>query len=215
MTELQWLESDNLWTMLSFAGEKLGARKLRLFGCACCRQVWDMLTAPEQREAVEVAERYADGLASREELLEANRPLLTDEDCETPPSCVSDADAGIAAEAGLRVGSFVEASLSARDDGRQQSARLIRERLMPVRLLRDQVGPMLFRPVALDPRWRTATVLDLTAGVYDRRSFDLMPILADALMDAGCDDEDVLYHCRREAPHARGCWVVDLLLGKA
>ena len=69
-----------------------------------------------------------------------------------------------------------------------------------------------FRPAAkLDPRWRTSTVLALAAGIYAERAFDRMPILADALMDAGCGNADVLGHCRAETPHCRGCWVVDLV----
>ncbi len=71
-----------------------------------------------------------------------------------------------------------------------------------------------FRPVALDPAWCTSTVVALARGIYDERAFDRMPILADALQDAGCDSADVLTHCRGPGPHARGCWVVDLVLGK-
>jgi hypothetical protein len=71
-----------------------------------------------------------------------------------------------------------------------------------------------FRPVTINPTWLTSTVLQLAAGIYSDRAFDRLPILADALQDAGCDNEDVLNHCRSEGPHVRGCWVVDLLLGK-
>jgi hypothetical protein len=71
-----------------------------------------------------------------------------------------------------------------------------------------------FRPVTLDPQWRTSTVVDLARGIYDDRAFDRMPILADALQDAGCDSADALDHCRGPGPHVRGCWVVDLVLGK-
>jgi hypothetical protein len=71
-----------------------------------------------------------------------------------------------------------------------------------------------FRPVAFDPEWRTSTVVQLARGIYDDRDFDRLPILADALQDAGCNNADVLNHCRQPGPHARGCWVVDLVLGK-
>ncbi|MBP3959963.1 hypothetical protein J8F10_32375 [Gemmata sp. G18] len=71
-----------------------------------------------------------------------------------------------------------------------------------------------FRPVALDPAWLTSTVVALAQGIYDGGAFDRLPILADALQDAGCDSKDVLGHCRGPGPHARGCWVVDLLLNK-
>lgn len=63
--------------------------------------------------------------------------------------------------------------------------------------------------------WRTSTVVALAQGIYDDRAFDRLPILADALQDAGCDNPDILNHCRDTGPHARGCWVVDLVLGKA
>jgi hypothetical protein len=82
------------------------------------------------------------------------------------------------------------------------------------RLLRDIFGNP-FRPVAIDPAWVTSTVVALARGIYDDRAFDRMPILADALEDAGCDHSDILTHCRDpEAMHVRGCWAIDLVLGK-
>ena len=83
-----------------------------------------------------------------------------------------------------------------------------------VQMIRDIFGNP-FRPVAADPAWLTSTVVALARGIYDDRAFDRMPILADALQDAGCDNDDVLGHCRGPGPHVRGCWVVDLVLGKA
>ena len=71
-----------------------------------------------------------------------------------------------------------------------------------------------FRPVEVDSTWLTSDVLLLAGGIYDERAFDRMPILADALQDTGCANDDVLNHCRGDGPHVRGCWVVDLLLGK-
>jgi hypothetical protein len=69
-----------------------------------------------------------------------------------------------------------------------------------------------FRPVAFDPAWRTDTAVVLARQMYDSRDFGAMPILADALQDAGCEDEQVLNHCREPGPHARGCWVCDAVL---
>ena len=83
-----------------------------------------------------------------------------------------------------------------------------------VPLLRDIVGNP-FRPAAFDPSWRISTAVALAEGIYADRAFDRLPILADALEDAGCGHPDVLAHCRGDGPHARGCWVVDLVLGKA
>jgi hypothetical protein len=80
-------------------------------------------------------------------------------------------------------------------------------------LLRDIVGNP-FRPVTFDPSWLTSTVLSLGKGIYEEKAFDRMPILADALQDAGCENENILNHCRYESVHVRGCWLVDLILGK-
>jgi len=72
-----------------------------------------------------------------------------------------------------------------------------------------------FRPVMFLPQWRTSTAVGLAKGMYESRNFDAMPILADALQDAGCDNDDILNHCRdAKGTHVRGCWVVDLVLGK-
>ncbi|WP_238602426.1 hypothetical protein [Fimbriiglobus ruber] len=74
----------------------------------------------------------------------------------------------------------------------------------------------IFNPfsLSLDPSWQTSTVLSLAQGIYTDRAFDRLPILADALEDASCDNPDILNHCRVETIHTRGCWAVDLLLGK-
>jgi hypothetical protein len=69
--------------------------------------------------------------------------------------------------------------------------------------------------VCLQHQWLTSTVIALAQGIRDESAFDRMPILADALQDAGCANEDILNHCRSAGPHVRGCWVVDLLLGKS
>jgi hypothetical protein len=66
----------------------------------------------------------------------------------------------------------------------------------------------------LDPAWRTSTVVALARGIDEEKAFDRLPILADALQDAGCDNDDLLEHCRGRGVHVRGCWVVDLVLGK-
>ena len=81
-------------------------------------------------------------------------------------------------------------------------------------VLREVIGPTFFRPVSLDPAWRTPAVLQLAQSIYDDRAFDQLPILADALEEAGCTSREVLDHCRSPGPHVRGCWVVDLVLDK-
>ena len=84
-----------------------------------------------------------------------------------------------------------------------------------VALARDIFGNP-FRPVAFDPAWRTDTAVSLARVMYDTRDFAAMPILAHALQDAGCEHADILDHCRDpDGTHVRGCWVVDLVLGKS
>jgi hypothetical protein len=80
--------------------------------------------------------------------------------------------------------------------------------------LRDIFGNP-FRPVTFDPDWRTSTAVAIAQAAYDSREFGNLPVLADALQDAGCENADVLDHLRGPGPHVRGCWVVDLVLGKA
>src|SRR5262245_46122343 len=72
----------------------------------------------------------------------------------------------------------------------------------------------LFRPITFDPTWRTPAVLHLAQSIYDDQAFDQLPILADALEEAGCASRELLDHCRSPGPHVRGWWVVDLALGK-
>src|SRR5262249_10638557 len=91
------------------------------------------------------------------------------------------------------------------------------EQAEQVALLRDLFGNP-FRPVpTIAPAWLSwngGTVPRLAPAIYDGRAFGRMPVLADALEGAGCTDADILAHCRQGAEHVRGCWVVDLLLGK-
>jgi hypothetical protein len=70
------------------------------------------------------------------------------------------------------------------------------------------------QPLSVDPAWLTSNVVALAKTIYDEQSFDRLPILADALEDAGCDNAEVLNHCRQPGEHVKGCWVVDLVLGK-
>jgi hypothetical protein len=87
-------------------------------------------------------------------------------------------------------------------------------RIAAAHLLRDIFGNP-FRPISFDPSWRTSTAVALAEGVYADRAFSRLPILADALEDAGCDAAELLAHLRGDSPHVRGCWALDLVLGKA
>jgi hypothetical protein len=103
---------------------------------------------------------------------------------------------------------FAESDLRERPGGRPQDTHTV-----VIALIREIVGNP-FRPVAVNLSWLTSTALALAGQMYESRDFSAMPILADALMDAGCDNEDILNHCRHSGTHVRGCWVIDLLLGK-
>jgi hypothetical protein len=81
-------------------------------------------------------------------------------------------------------------------------------------VLRDVVGNP-FRTMTMESAWQTTNVLKLASNIYDNRRTDYLPVLADALEDAGCDNADILSHCRQPGDHVRGCWVVDLVLGKS
>jgi hypothetical protein len=83
-----------------------------------------------------------------------------------------------------------------------------------VGLLKDIFGNP-FRPAIFDPLWRSPNLVDLSRGIYDDMAFDRLPVIADALEKSGCHDADIVDHCRGPGPHARGCWVVDLVLGKS
>jgi hypothetical protein len=101
-------------------------------------------------------------------------------------------------------------------DTRSQAgvAAITAEHAASAALLREVLGN-LFRPITFSPAWRTDTVLTLAQQMYDSRDFSAMPILADALQDAGCEDEAILTHCRGPGPHVRGCHVVDACLSRS
>jgi hypothetical protein len=88
-----------------------------------------------------------------------------------------------------------------------------REAVDQAALLRDVIGNP-FRPVGFSPEWRTEHTVGIALKMYDERDFAAVPILADALEEAGCDDPEMLNHCHKPGIHVRGCWVVDLVLGE-
>jgi len=120
--------------------------------------------------------------------------------------------AALLGEPGWRTGWDIDDALEARRSVAMESLRerVCRENLPALRCI---VGNP-FQPVAFDSRWRTEHTVGLAAKMYEDRDFAAMPILADALEEASCDNEAVLSHCREPGPHARGCWVVDGVLSK-
>ena len=207
MTEYEWLTSGSASAMLAFLEDRMSDRKLRLLACACCRRVWHFLTEDGGRQAVEMAERFADGWATRDQVMavlltHADKPLTVDCSLSVGRSAL------IPSRSVIRAAPSMVASLVARSGGTREE-----EEAFQSTLLRDVFGNP-FRPVSLNPAWLTANVVGLANSVYDARAFHDLPILADALQDSGCDDEGVLSHCRGEGPHARGCFVIDMLTGR-
>jgi hypothetical protein len=192
---------------------------LRLFGVACCRHVWRSLRDPDSRKAVEVSERFADGEATPAALrgaLKAATTAAEDAEFEATNSMSSSRWAARdAAEAAVEV---ARKQLRPGAVARKVRAALIAVGAMPKdqpALLRDILGNP-FRPVAFNAKWGTDTAVALAKQMYESRDFGAMPILADALQEAGCEESAILDHCRgATTPHARGCWVVDLVLGKS
>jgi hypothetical protein len=194
-------------------------RKLRLLSCACCRYIWELLADSRSRRLVEAAEQFAEGLTSTVELaaadLEAIQVTEFFEFWEQSAIHAAVATFGLGIDmkpfnARLALERSLCATLTAIEwDPRDYKV----EAKIQCTLIHDIFGNP-FRPVAFDPRWRTADSVGVARGIYEDRAFERMPILADALMDAGCADEQVLGHCRGAGPHVRGCWVVDLVLGK-
>jgi hypothetical protein len=230
MTEAEWLASRNHSKMLEFLGNKASDRKLRLFSCACCRHIWDWIEDEGSREAVRVAELFADGLASDADLdVAAEKASAIAQvacDATTVPGDVWQA-AWVPAQAALTV-RFASIFKDEEDNGAIVDVRTVVENTIfharvvadqsgredPIVLLRDIFGPLPFRPVTLDRSWLTPTVTSLAQAIYTDRAFDRLPILADALEDSGCANQQMLEHCRSGGEHVRGCWVVDLLTGR-
>jgi hypothetical protein len=199
-------------------------RKVRLYLCSCCRLIWDTV-GPRSRAAVEVAERYADGMATRAELRAAWRGAESEALWETgaeswwtrrlnrlvPPTPWGDIDFDCdltlhAADARVDVGYAAELTCWRKERGQCD-------------LLRDLFTP--FGPAPIDPVWLTPAVVSLAQATYAERSFPSgqldparLAVLADALEKADRTDAAILSHLRGPGPHVRGCHVLDLLLGR-
>jgi hypothetical protein len=218
MTEAEWLACGDPGRMLAFLRGSASERKLRLFACACCRRLWHLLAGNPARQAVEVAERYADGLADQAEMAAASAALVH---LPRPPGAGPQsffAHAAVsylfaAAEGGPASCAAAVASWACGADRSAATAHTAQ-----AGLLRDAFGGPSRAPARLSPAWLAwegGTVRHLAAAAYEGRDFGRLPILADALEEAGCDAAELLAHLRGPGPHARGCWALDLLLEKS
>ena len=209
MTEAEWLASDEPTELYFHVCRRLSERKIRLAAVACSRASWHRVTDWRCRRVVEVAEAFADGDATAAELVAAGNQILAERDIGM---------AGVVHQlVKLYTVWAMHESINAirRLTSHDQATRGYALTRLPreAAAFRCLFGNP-FRPVALDSAWRTSTVLALANGIYADRAFDRTPILADALQDAGCEDETVLTHLRHDETHVRGCWVVDMVLGK-
>lgn len=233
MTEAEWLACADPTPMLDYLEGKANERKLRLFAVACCRRFWNILFDARSRKALLLAEAYADGLVSKSDLGTGEREAceaasvtgLPDMDNRQIAVSLAAWEAVNLVEMDLshdwvtsrsRMAESVHSQYEIPSNHDTDAMRRVKRREFFTQsfLLRDIFGNP-FRPVAIDPSWLTSDVLALANGIYEERAFDRMPILADALQDAGCNNDDILNHCRQPGEHVRGCWVVDLLLGKS
>ena len=196
MTEEEWLSLKDPEGIFALLTEVASQRKCILFciGC-CCFQARNRMTRPWR-----ATEQFADGQITSEALAEiwydGSSSMGTEAHFQSPPP--------------------LQPKLWARDWSRRDFGSSIKPSLSPdavTQIIRCIFGNP-FRPVTLDTSWVTSTVTTLARTMYETRDFSAMPILADALQDAGCSEDQVLSHCRGEGVHVRGCWLIDLLTGR-
>jgi hypothetical protein len=215
LTAADWPTCADPNRLLAHVAGTVSDRKLRLLTVAAARLVWDAIT-PEMREAMEMAEGLADGLATAEELQWYRDRLYPYMIGNSPPAARRWRLGGPdAATFLLMFATTYRADMIRRlpNGGAWMSgSAAFADRVAP--LVRDIVGDP-FLPATFDPAWRTADVIGIAEAAYEGRAFDRLPILADALQDAGCQDAATLSHCRSGSPHHRGCWAVDLILDRA
>ena len=216
MTEEEWLTSDDPTPMHSFLTWKRNERKLRFFIVAACRHSFRSFGHYELDEVVDWAEEAVDQ-QPRTEAPASVRETVTwaiSEMCESLNRLGDAAEYSIAtAIYDPYAGQQVTNSILAAHEIADVNSTPMEEAQVHCTFLRDIFGNP-FRPVTFNPNWLTSDVTAMARGMYETRDFAAMPILADALQDAGCENADVLEHCRGPGPHVRGCWVVDLVLGK-
>ena len=222
MTEQEWLECTDPREMVRFVRPTTGARKLRLAGCACVRLAWVWATDEPLSTAIESAEGFADSSVTKAALRRARQEVrkqrydLGGTDANSRPIWTAYWLAEVLATENAYGSVIDEMHLFSTSLQFQQEAQWATVRA----LLRDIIGTW-WKRVPMNPDWVTPTVRSLAHAAYDDRilpsghfGLDRLAILSDALEEAGCTSVAILDHLRSPGPHARGCWAVDLLLGK-
>ena len=225
MPYAEWRDcADPYWMLHHLERSCYSVRRLRLAACACCRVVWGLITDRRSRRAVKVAEWLADGRASQTELAEAlDGAREAAEEAETRPASEA-AQAALRALVGppfANVGRHVtwlaawRSTLALPGPCRWQqvwpaACQAAERRLCSlIRGLFPSPSPLPARPPWLAIGYGIAPGLARTIA---EGQFELLPILADVLEEAGCDSEEVLAHLRRPGRHAKGCWLVRLVI---
>jgi hypothetical protein len=224
MTEAEWLACDDPRQMLDFVRGKTGERKMRLLAAACCRRRLGICAScwpaeGDGERVLAVSERYADGTASAEELRVATdlaRTVASGFYHDSIQEAVNAVAQALELRAPLKTFAAEPPGLNPVEAAREvveQTAFSHRDLSEVAALLRELLGNPI-RPAVVSPGWMTQAVRSLAETVAAAVDFTPLPILADALEDAGCTERTILEHCRGPGPHVRGCWVVDLILGK-
>lgn len=228
MTEAQWLTCNWAPSMVEFLWEKGSKRKMRLLTVACCLRIVHLATEARYRDVVGLLEAFVEEKVSLARLETAKTECLAEplprgnwldpEYAAThvlmhlPYLCLHNDPAAHY----LDFRSFIQIALAgtqATVNSEQWHAVQATEQEAESNLVRDIFGNP-FRPFSFRTEWRTEAVTLLAKHIYESRDFSAMAILADALEESGCSDEDILSHCRGNGPHVRGCHVIDMILGK-
>jgi hypothetical protein len=220
MREAEWRACVNVEPMLTELHKSFGGDKLRVFGCVVYRRVWNHLD-DNLRCLLEATEEWAVSAINLDQwqlawnrYLERLPDLRVPDDAQAIRSLVTSTYSYVLSavwHAAWRVRRHAVSQASANTTKQLDKA----EKSWQAIVLRDLYGNP-FRPISFSPEWRTSTAVALAQQMYESRDFSAMPILADALQEAGCDNDDILNHCRdASATHVRGCWVVDLVLDKS
>jgi hypothetical protein len=231
MNEEEWLTGADPQAMLAYLEGKASARKLRLFACACARRWWPLLLSDRPRTAVEAAERFADGKAPPSDLAEARgqaewvvaaAPFFEAPAYAAALAAAADdpleaARQAAAAARQMALREALHSSVPGADETRARAEADAAESRALCDLVRHVFGNP-FRSQGIDPGWLRANggaVAKVARVIYETGRYEDFPFLADALLDAGCEDERILAHCRLPDPdeHPRGCWLLDALLG--